>query len=865
VNWNVKIMALKFLNSGGSGYTSGAIECLDYVINMKVNHGQNVRIINNSWGGGAYSQSLYETIQTAGAADILFVAAAGNDGEDNDVNPDYPSSYDLPNILSVAATDHDDELAYFPGWWASNYGPNSVDVAAPGANILSTVPRNEYGSGYGTSMATPHVSGLAALILARAPSFGCNKVISTITDTIDYLSSLDGLICYEGRINAERALQSIQKGAVSLDKDVYRPDVHIKVAVMDSDLNTDKSVEEKYTGIVTITTTGGDVEAGITMSETGVETGVFVGSIITSGAPVTPGNDTLEMKCNVPDTITATYHDTNDGSGQEFDAKDTATTDCFPPDTTDGCPDDPNKTDPGICGCGVAETDSDGDQTPDCTDAFPDDPDEWLDSDGDRMGNNADIDDDNDGMPDEWELTYGLDPLDKTGNNGGDGDFDGDGWSNYDEYTYGTKPNDDGTMPIRPEVQEVIPQDGAGIGDDDTRVPHDTSFAVLIVDSDGIDITDTDSIRFTIDDGVNLDEIDLDDTRDVWVRVTKLDPDESETAVTQLWAVYHRAEHDARGNSYFYENQINITVDARDNTGLPMVQQSHAFKIETETEHNDAEANSPDTVPLEKDDPALDDLEYDAGIEVTSGDLVGAKILYNSNEAVQPTLGPDELPPFDEADVDAVGAPMNLQPPTVFTSQVKILIPLPSGTDAASVNIYLYDGTDWVEAYGEEGILPGGKGCIVPDSRVNNDPGADQPNVAIKMCHFTGIQAGEDSSPPQPNGGGGGGGCFIATAAYESCAAEQVEVLKEFRDNILMKNSVGRSLVRYYYKVSPPLAAYIEAHESLKTAVRIGLLPFVAVSYSTLYFGPITTLTMLMVLPGIAIFLVSCYRRKARR
>jgi hypothetical protein len=122
--------------------------------------------------------------------------------------------------------------------------------------------------------------------------------------------------------------------------------------------------------------------------------------------------------------------------------------------------------------------------------------------------------------------------------------------------------------------------------------------------------------------------------------------------------------------------------------------------------------------------------------------------------------------------------------------------------------------------------------------------------------------ADEDVNGGGGGDGGGGGGCFIATAAYGSTMADNVVTLKEFRDNILLKNSVGRSFVRFYYEVSPPLADYVKDHESLKTVIRVGLMPLVAISYSTLHFGPIITLTMLVVIVAIPIFLISFYRRK---
>lgn len=138
VSNNLKIMALKFLNSSGSGTSSDAIECMQYVVNMK-SRGINIKVTNNSWGGGGFSQALYDAIKALRDNGILFTAAAGNSSSDNDSKPFYPASYDLQNIISVAATDHNDNLASF-----SNYGVTSVDVAAPGVNILSTLPGGSY-------------------------------------------------------------------------------------------------------------------------------------------------------------------------------------------------------------------------------------------------------------------------------------------------------------------------------------------------------------------------------------------------------------------------------------------------------------------------------------------------------------------------------------------------------------------------------------------------------------------------------------------------------------------------------------------------------------------------------------------------
>jgi len=191
VNHTVKIMALKFLSASGSGSTSDAIDCIEYATMM------GVRLTSNSWGGGGYSEAMRQAIADAGAAGVLFVAAAGNSSSNNDVNPHYPSSYDLDNIVSVAATDHNDELASF-----SCYGPTSVDLAAPGVDILSTLPGNAYGTHSGTSMATPHVSGVLGLVFGRFPGISALDAKALVLDAVDPVASLDGVVLTGGRLNA---------------------------------------------------------------------------------------------------------------------------------------------------------------------------------------------------------------------------------------------------------------------------------------------------------------------------------------------------------------------------------------------------------------------------------------------------------------------------------------------------------------------------------------------------------------------------------------------------------------------------------------------------------------------------------------
>jgi len=202
VNWTSSIMALKFLSGTGSGYTSDAVRAVNYATMMRTRYGVNVRVTNNSWGGGGFSQSLADAVAASGSAGILFVAAAGNDGTNNDTSPHYPSNLSASNVLSVAATDSTDALATF-----SNYGATTVDLAAPGVSIYSTVPGNRYASYSGTSMATPHVAGVAALAWSVAPNATVAEVRNAILQGADRLASLQGKMVTGGRLNAASTLR----------------------------------------------------------------------------------------------------------------------------------------------------------------------------------------------------------------------------------------------------------------------------------------------------------------------------------------------------------------------------------------------------------------------------------------------------------------------------------------------------------------------------------------------------------------------------------------------------------------------------------------------------------------------------------
>ncbi|MFL6301006.1 MAG: FG-GAP-like repeat-containing protein [Terriglobales bacterium] len=164
INWAVKIVSCKFIGSQGYGDIAGAVACLDYVKKLKES-GVNIVATNNSWGGNLFSQALADAVKAQMDDGILFVAAAGNDFSDNDLIPTFPANLDFPNVITVAATNRFDEIVSF-----SNFGLHTVHVSAPGEEIVSTTPANTYSIYSGTSMAAPHVTGVAALLKAQDPS-----------------------------------------------------------------------------------------------------------------------------------------------------------------------------------------------------------------------------------------------------------------------------------------------------------------------------------------------------------------------------------------------------------------------------------------------------------------------------------------------------------------------------------------------------------------------------------------------------------------------------------------------------------------------------------------------------------------------
>lgn len=199
VAWQVKIMPCKFLDSTGTGTTADAISCIDYARKMGAD------IVNASWGGGSYSTALKDAIASLQKMGIIFIAAAGNDSVNTDITPNYPSTYELDNIVSVAATNQSGALATF-----SNYGINSVDIAAPGTGIWSSynLSNSSYEQASGTSMATPHVTGVVALLKVQYPNDKYSQTLRRLYQGSVKLPGLSGFCMTGGLLNLKNALSA---------------------------------------------------------------------------------------------------------------------------------------------------------------------------------------------------------------------------------------------------------------------------------------------------------------------------------------------------------------------------------------------------------------------------------------------------------------------------------------------------------------------------------------------------------------------------------------------------------------------------------------------------------------------------------
>ncbi|WP_428262429.1 PKD domain-containing protein [Haliangium sp.] len=279
VNWEAKLLMCKAFSF--SATLVDIIECLDYFLEMKVGQGHNIVASNNSWGGGGFSQALLDAIEAQNAAGMLFVAAAGNSASDNDASPHFPSSYEATNIIAVAASNSSDELASF-----SSFGATSVDVAAPGEAVVSTIPGGDFAAFSGTSMATPHTTGLVALIKAADPNRTAGQIKNLVLTGGDPAPAADGTTLTGLRINAFGSLTCVDRVfrnrfAPAQDNLVVGLGTPVELGVLS--INCDQPNPAEI--VVNVVETGGSIPL------VGDGTGSFTGTFVPPGL----GSFTLEF------------------------------------------------------------------------------------------------------------------------------------------------------------------------------------------------------------------------------------------------------------------------------------------------------------------------------------------------------------------------------------------------------------------------------------------------------------------------------------------------------------------------------------------------------------------------------------------
>ena len=501
---------------------------------------------------------------------------------------------------------------------------------------------------------------------------------------------------------------------------------------------------------------------------------------------------------------------------------------------------------------GVVADDTDSDGVPDDQDAFPNDPNEWLDTDGDGIGNNADTDDDNDGMPDAWEEQYGLNPFVDDSSD----DLDGDGISNIDEYIAGTDPTEP-AVNNTPD-QPVLSSPTHGLTDVSlTPALQTDSFS-------DPDTGDTHAkTQWQVSKESDFSSLLLDKTSTshlTSLRVPKFILDEG---TTYYWRVR------------FYDNHSAASDWSED------------CSFTTITTSNDKDSNG-----------IRDDKEVDSTVDL-DGD--GTSDIYQSDiKCVKTEVGDGEIGVSfkDSATVSSIESIESIDPDTIFDTAnkpedmpfglISFKLKVDNAGDTAEVIVYLSEaapsGTIWHkydlingwQDYSAHATFSGDRRSVTlqlkdgdygdADGVVNGiivDPSgpAVPPTSGGDTGGDSGSGGGTGGGSGTSGGGGGGGGCFIATAAYGSPMASQVKLLRQFRDNFLLTNVIGKGFVHLYYTYSPPVADFIAEYDSLRAIVRLSLLPVVEISWTALKIGPVYSLALMLLVCSVLIGLVG-FRRK---
>ncbi len=445
VMWQASLISCRAFDKDGFGFDSALIECVEYFEALK-DSGINVVATNNSYGGGAFSQIFYDAIERSGLRDILFVAAAGNNALSNDSDPMYPASFDLDTIIAVAALSPDGFLADF-----SNTGPESVDIAAPGEGIYSTLPGDQYGYYSGTSMATPHVTGIVGLTATKFPGMSAHDRKAWI------LSHAVFDPVFEGILTSARAVAVIP----IRDEDHDNMDDDWELANGLNPANSaDAPLDPDGDGLANLGEYLAKSNPRVADTDSdGLNDGAEVNTYHSDPRLADTDGDGLSDAVEVNTQHTNPTLADTDADGLADGAELTATTNPLVADTDGDTMADGFELTYQLNPKSAADRnlDPDGDGLTNAQEFAAGSNPRSVDSDGDGLTDFAEVrtyatnpasaDTDSDTLPDKWEITYGLNP-----NNAADAalDPDHDDYSSAAEFRVGTNPIDGGSYPALP-------------------------------------------------------------------------------------------------------------------------------------------------------------------------------------------------------------------------------------------------------------------------------------------------------------------------------------------------------------------------------------------------------------------------------